>query len=177
MPLDVRPAVPDDAAAIAAVHVRAWQVAYRGLIPDEMLDRLSVEQREETWREAMSGEDVPAVYVAVKDGAVVGFCAAAAPGRDVYAGADVAEIGAIYVDPDAWRTGVGSALMDAALEDLRAGGWRWVTLWVLAENQQAQDFYARYGLKPDGAETTHGSGEREVRLRGSLDKPSSSPPD
>lgn len=169
MPLEVRPAIPDDAAAIAAVHVRAWQVAYRGLIPDEVLDGLSVEQRQEAWRQAMSGEDSPAVYVAVKDGAVVGFCAAAAPGRDVYAGGDVAEIGAIYVEPDLWRRGIGSALMDAAIDDLRAVGWRWVTLWVLAKNEQARGFYARYGLQPDGAETTHeDSGEREIRLRGSI---------
>jgi RimJ/RimL family protein N-acetyltransferase len=42
-----------------------------------------------------------------------------------------------------------------------------VTLWVLAENQQARDFYARFGFEPDGAEMKHaGSGEKEVRLRG-----------
>lgn len=59
--------------------------------------------------------------------------------------------------------------MDVALGDLRAGGWRWVTLWVLAENQQARDFYARFGFAPDGAETTHEhSGKAEVRLRGAI---------
>jgi hypothetical protein len=42
-----------------------------------------------------------------------------------------------------------------------------VTLWVLAENRQARDFYARFGLVADGRETTHeDSGAREVRLRG-----------
>jgi ribosomal protein S18 acetylase RimI-like enzyme len=169
VPLEVRHAVPDDAPAIADVHVRAWQVAYRGLIPDETLDRLSVEQREEAWRQAMTGEECPAVYVAVKDGAVVGFCAAAAPARDVYAGPDVAEIGAIYVEPDLRRSGVGRALMNVALDDLRAAGWRSVTLWVLAENERALRFYGQYGFEPDGAETAHeGSGEREVRLRAPL---------
>ena len=59
-------------------------VAYRGLIPDETLDRLSVKQR----------ADVPAVYVAVKGGVTVGFCAVAALGQDD----GVAEIGAIYVE-------------------------------------------------------------------------------
>src|SRR5215207_562222 len=102
-----------------------------------------------------------------KTPAVVGFCAVAAPSRDEDADDDVAEIAAICVDPDAWRVGVGRALMDVALADLRADGWRWVTLWVLAENHPARDFYARFGFEPDGAEMTHESRrEKEVRLRG-----------
>ncbi len=165
--VEVRQAVPEDASAIAAVHVGSWQAAYRGLLPDELLDGLSAAQREVTWREAMTGDARPAVYVAVVDGAVVGFCAVAAPGRDSDVADDTAEIGAIYVDPGLWRTGVGRALMDVALRDLRADGWRWVTLWVLAENEPAREFYARFGFEPDGAELTHEpSGGKEVRLRG-----------
>jgi ribosomal protein S18 acetylase RimI-like enzyme len=167
MVVEVRRAVLEDAASIAAVHVRTWQVAYRGLMPEEVLDGLSVEKREENWRRALSAGEVFAVYVAVEEMGVVGFCAVGAPSRDDDAGKGVAEIGAIYVDPDSWRMGVGRALMDVALADLRAAGWRQVTLWVLAENQQARDFYRRFGFEPDGAEMTHeGSGETEVRLRG-----------
>jgi RimJ/RimL family protein N-acetyltransferase len=169
MVVEVRQAVPEDAAAIATVHVGSWQAAYRGLMPDALLDGLSVTQREVTWRDALSDDQGPAVYVAVQDGAVVGFCAVAAPGRDSDAADDSAEIGAIYVDPGLWRTGVGRALMDVALRDLRAGGWRSVTLWVLAENHQARHFYARLGFEPDGAEMTHEpSGGTEVRLRGAI---------
>jgi len=164
--LEVRRAVPDDAAPIGCVHVRAWQVAYRGLMSDEVLNGLSVEQREKMWQHVLAGEESPTVYVAVEDAAVVGFCAVATPSRDEDAELDVAEIVAIYVDPDVWRAGVGRALMDAALADLRAKRWRWVTLWVLAENHPAREFYARFGFEPDGAEMTHESDEKEVRLRG-----------
>jgi ribosomal protein S18 acetylase RimI-like enzyme len=162
----VRRAVPDDAASIAAVHVRTWQLAYRGLMADEVLDGLSVAQREQQWRGDLR-EANPAVYVAVEAETVVGFCAVAAPSRDGDADDGVAEIGAIYVLPSAWRSGVGRALMNAALADLRAEQWRWVTLWVLADNQRARDFYAGFGFEPDGAEMTHErSGQKEVRLRG-----------
>lgn len=158
--------MPEDAAAIAAVHVRAWQAAYRGLMPNELLDALSVAQREELWGQLLLPEDGPRVYVAVADGDVVGFCAVSAPSRDEDAEARVAEIGAIYVHPEAWRSGVGRALMDVALDELQADGWRWVTLWVLAENRQARDFYARFGFTLDAAEATHApSGATEVRLR------------
>jgi ribosomal protein S18 acetylase RimI-like enzyme len=166
--VQVRRAVANDAVPIAGVHVRAWQVAYRGLMPDEVLDGLSVEPRARFWQQALAGERGPAVYVAVDGSAVVGFCAVASP-RDEDAGDDVAEIAAIYVEPDVWRIGVGRALMDAALAHLHADGRRWVTLWVLAENHRARDFYARFGLEPDGAEMTHqASGAKEVRLRGRI---------
>jgi ribosomal protein S18 acetylase RimI-like enzyme len=164
--LNVRRAVPEDAASIAAVHVATWRAAYRGLVPDAILDGLSLDQREQQWRDELTGESSPAVYVAAEDGAVVGFCAVAAPSRDEDASEGVAEIGAIYVRADSWRRGVGRSLMDAALTDLRAGGWRSVTLWVLAENRRARDFYARLGFEPDGAEMAEAqSGLNEVRLR------------
>jgi hypothetical protein len=41
----VRPARPDDALPVAGVHVRSWQAAYRGLLPDDYLDGLRAEER------------------------------------------------------------------------------------------------------------------------------------
>ena len=170
MGADVRRAVPADAAAIARIHVRAWQVAYRGLVPDDVLDGLSVEQWEIGWLKMISDtESSPITFVAERDGHVVGFVAHAAPSRDEDAHGRTAEVGAIYVDPGAWRSGVGSALMDAALDELRNGSWSELTLWVLAENAGARAFYAHYGFQPDGAEVLHEqSGQSEIRLRASL---------
>lgn len=170
MAAQIRRACPEDAAAMAAVHVKSWQVAYRGLMPDEILDGQSVEKRQGAWKQALEAEPNLTAYVAVEEEIVVAFCAVAAPSRDDDAGDGVAEVTAIYVAPTAWRAGHGRALMDAALADLRAGGWRWLTLWVLAENQQARAFYGRFGLHEDGAEMTHQrSGLREVRLRSPIE--------
>jgi hypothetical protein len=46
-----------DARNIAEVHVRAWRGAYKGLVPDEILDGLSVEERERSWRELLSPQE------------------------------------------------------------------------------------------------------------------------
>lgn len=166
----MRRAVPQDARAIAEIHVRSWQVAYRGLVPDDVLDGLSVAQREQFWREASAGgHGAGAVFVASGGSQIEGFCALSTPSRDEDADEGTAEIGAIYVDPSAWRRGVGGALMDAALTELRAGGWRQVTLWVLAANRPARDFYSRFGFEPDGGELIHArSGQTEIRLRAAV---------
>lgn len=49
----IRRATPDEAPAIADLSVRAWRAAYRGIVPDEVLDQLSVERRATGWRNAI----------------------------------------------------------------------------------------------------------------------------
>jgi hypothetical protein len=41
----LRPAEPGDAIAVARVHVRSWQAAYRTLLPDDYLDQLRPKDR------------------------------------------------------------------------------------------------------------------------------------
>ncbi len=81
--LTIRDATPDDAPAIAAVHVGAWQVAYRGQIPDEVLDGLRLETRERWWRidwwKRAGGSH--RLLIAQSEADIVGF-AAAGPSRD-----------------------------------------------------------------------------------------------
>jgi len=42
------PAEPDDAIAVARVHVGSWQAAYRTLFPDDYLDQRRPEDRAQT---------------------------------------------------------------------------------------------------------------------------------
>jgi GNAT superfamily N-acetyltransferase len=166
----VRAAKQEDAWAIARVHVCSWQVAYRGLVPDGVLDGLSIEHRERIWRKLLSESGGASfTLVAERDGGVAGFCHVAAPSRDDDASDSTCEVTAIYVDPDAWRAGVGRALLDTALSDVRQDGWEEATLWVFAQNVGAHAFYERFGFTRDGAEVQHEpSGQIEVRLRASL---------
>jgi hypothetical protein len=53
--MEIRRAVADDARGIAQVHVKSWQAAYRGLLPQSYLDALSVEQREAFWVQVIPG--------------------------------------------------------------------------------------------------------------------------
>jgi ribosomal protein S18 acetylase RimI-like enzyme len=167
----IRRAATAYARAIAAVHVASWQVAYRGLVPDAVLDGLSVERRERGWRERLGRPDAGASFtlVAERDGAVAGFCSVAAPSRDGDAGERTAEVAALYVEPAQWRTGVGATLLRAALDALRADGFDAVTLWVLEDNARGRAFYRRLGFAADGATQELAELEaREVRLRAAL---------
>ena len=166
MLVGVRRAGPADAAAIAGVHVRAWQVAYRGLVPDAILDAMSVPAREARWDAILRRDNASRyTFVAARGPLVIGFCSIIAPSRDADAGARTAEVAAVYVEPDRWRTGTGSALLRAALQALRDDGWHDVTLWVFADNVGARTFYERFGFAPDGREELDTrTGQQMIRL-------------
>lgn len=141
----IRPAVPEDAEAIARVHVASWQTTYRGIIPDDVLAGLSVERRAEMWARAagLSGRDGRSLTVAHDGHIIVGF-AAGGPVQHpdpVYTG----ELYAIYLLASHQRLGVGRRLVAAVAEALAAGHHRTMLLWVLSANARARRFYESLG--------------------------------
>lgn len=165
----IREAVGADAPAIADIHVRSWQAAYRGILPDELLDALSVTEREASWI-AILGEDGDhrLTLVAERDGGnLAGFCSVATPSGDGDTGERTAEIGALYVDPGHWRRGVGATVLSSALDELGRRRYRDVVLWVLPENRPALAFYERFGFEvEEGVEKLEErSGQPVIRLR------------
>ena len=97
----IREPVQDDADDMGAVHVHAWLAAYRGIMPDEYLDGLSVEERATMWREGLANpprERFARRVAEADDGRVVGFCIVGPEGADEEAVGG--ELYAINVDPD-----------------------------------------------------------------------------
>jgi len=155
--VQVRRARVGDEWAVAEVHVRSWQVGYRGLIPDDYLEDLRPADRAEAY--AFGGDD-PLTIVAVTD-RIRGF-ASMSPGEGV--------LGAFYVDPEAWGTGLGRALI-VEVERRLAQHHPEATLWVLAGNVRARRFYEAGGWRPDGGEQRDrvwGVTVDEVRYRKTL---------
>jgi GNAT superfamily N-acetyltransferase len=153
--MELRAAVPDDALAVARVHVRAWQAGYAGLLPAAYLDGLRAEER--AARYTFGRSDGPQTTVAVMGDSIVGFATLVG-----------AELSALHVDPSMWRRGVGSALIARARDDLAAAGIAEAHLWLLAGNDRALQFYQRDGWASDGArrsDVVWGVAVDELRLR------------
>jgi len=141
----IREATPQDAKGIAHVHVKTWQCAYRGQIPDSYLDGLSVEQRMETWKKNLAEQNEKNhASVALHKQAVIGWCTYGVS-RDDDVSNNTGELYGIYVHPDFIGKGVGSALMKRALKQLRDDGYAKATLWMLESNEKSQGFYEHQG--------------------------------
>jgi GNAT superfamily N-acetyltransferase len=147
-----------------------WLTGYREIISPEKLAELPIDR----WRhEVTIGLRRPVAdsftYVAEADGRFAGYCYVAAPTREADLGSEIAEVVAMYVRPSHWRGGVGTALMEAALERLSGLPYEEAVLWTFKRNDRAVAFYERHGWTPDGAEKIHPrTGEPAVRLRRSV---------
>lgn len=143
----LRPAVPDEAMAVARVHVRAWQIAYKGLMPDEYLAGLRPEERAQRYDFGSLDASRPKTLVAIEADTVLGF-ATISPARDENA-AGQGELCALYVEPGCWGRGVGRALAAAARNELCRLGFMRAVLWVVAGNARATQFYRADGWAQD----------------------------
>ena len=153
----IRRTTPEDAPALAGLHLDVWDDAYAGLMDQSILDRrrADLEGRVQRWRDILAEHD--RTLLAVGPDGLVGF-ASAGPGRDN----DVApeldlELWALNTRAAWWGTGVGYALLREAIGDRAA------YLWVLAGNDRAIHFYERQGFRLDGTEDEHDEG-RHVRM-------------
>ncbi len=175
----VRSPVPADADDVGRVHVRAWQVGYRGQMPDDYLDGLSIVDRQAVWRQRLTDGLVDNVMFVAEDpidGHVCGWVGVGwlRPEATADCGPDTGELWALNLEPEAWGRGIATALMAAAVAELRAQGYRRAILWVLDSNARGRRFYEREGWSAEGVVKTdldRGFALRELRYGRDLAPP------
>ena len=150
----IRPAKQADAQALGAVYCQSWQQGYAGLMPQFFLDALTpVNCAPKPDHIAPDRR-----FVAEVNGEVVGTITFG-KGRD--SGSEgFAEIYALYVLPEHWRTGQGRALVRSVVDTVKAQGFSGLYLWTLGDNARARAFYEHLGMTLTGQ-------EREFEIAGS----------
>lgn len=135
----IRAASSADAPALASVHLDTILIAYADLIPPDE-PRPTNQSLVEEW-ESLFHDSTSKAFLAEENGQPVGTVAIRSD-PDV---ADCGQLRRLYVVPDRWNHGVGSALHDRAVAALQNHGFQRVGLWVLEANAQARHFYERRG--------------------------------
>jgi GNAT superfamily N-acetyltransferase len=149
----IRLAMPADAMNVARVHVRAWQHAYRGLMPDAPLDALDPAERAARYTFGTDDPTRPTTLLADDDGAIVGFTTIG-PAKTSLDFPGAGEVYALNVDPERWRQGVGRVLLAEACTRLAARGHTLAVLWMLVGNTRASRFYETLGWALDDGRRT-----------------------
>ncbi len=134
----IRPMTIADTSMVGDVHVRAWQAAYRGVMPDQCLDGLRPEDRADMWRRSIEADWSGQRDVITVDGQVTGF---AAYGPERGGEPTRGELYAINLHPDSWRHGLGRRLLRHVMAELSRHGFTAAVLWVEASNDRARQFY------------------------------------
>ncbi len=139
--IDIRKAEPEDAAAIADVHLESWMGAYSGIIPYRALARMIARRGSEWWARAIRRSAT--VLVVEIGGAVAGY---ATLGRNRSRELpQQGEIYELYLKPEFQGIGLGTRLFKAARRTLADHGLSGLVVWALEENGGAVSFYANAG--------------------------------
>ncbi|HEY2476945.1 MAG TPA: GNAT family N-acetyltransferase [Candidatus Cybelea sp.] len=147
VPVRIRPARAADVPRIATIHVAAWHVAYRGLIPDDQIAARTLELRIGHWTAGLERSDL-LIFVACDDNeGVQGFASVTRIEDEAFQ----SYLETLYVMPDAWGRGIGRELLSAIGARLLDAGVTNMALRTLRLGE-ARGFYERLGarLVPEG---------------------------
>jgi GNAT superfamily N-acetyltransferase len=129
----IRAATPGDLEAIALMHARSWHHGFHDFIAAGLLPDAEVSDRRAFWATRIPQQPTGLVLVAEDSTGITGACAIDMPSEvNGFSDSTGAEVEALYVDPIAWRTGTGRALLAYARPILRTRGHHSWALWTLS---------------------------------------------
>lgn len=130
----IRDAALEDAGEIAEIHVASWRSTYGGMVAQETLDALSVDERAAMWRSGLAKASRPEFLLVAElpTGRLAGFASGGPErsGHPEYKG----ELFAIYLLEEHLRAGIGSALVREVMKRLRAQDIPNMIMWMLKDN-------------------------------------------
>ena len=133
----------DDIYDVARLHLESWKTAYRHILPEEMVCRLSLREFIATWKTIL--RDAGRVNWVYDDrNGIQGYVSCR---HESEYGWKRGEIIGIYVAPESWGRGIGKRLMGHALKWMSAQQCDVADLWTIVENRRARKFYESIGFK------------------------------
>ncbi|NHC43551.1 GNAT family N-acetyltransferase [Bacillus sp. MM2020_1] len=147
--MNIRKAVLSDAKGIAKVHVDCWKTTYKNIVPDEFLNNLTYESREQLWK-----NNIPngGVYVAEnREGEIVGFSSGGIERSGNYNGFE-GELYAIYILKEHQSKSIGKALVKPIIDEIKEMGLNSMLVLVLKDNISRLFYEALGGEKIDTVE-------------------------
>lgn len=163
--ISIRSAESRDVPEIERVARRAWNAVYDGILLQDTIDAALDEwYAREQIRQHVENDDF-SFFVAEDGGLVCGYVSG---GKNELGSGEVA---AIYVDPEHWRRGIGTRLIDHFEAHGLERGWRTMQIRVIAENDIARTFYEKHEYEVESTEEAPLFGEpiAEVCYQKSLD--------
>lgn len=147
---EIRYATSHDAKALGEIHAKSWKKAYRGIVPDHILDNISAEKRQKYFEKVIREGSEANALIFMEDTAVGFICIGKCRDEDKKELDHCGEVWGLYILPEFWNRGFGSKIMNWGINELTSQGYTTISLWVLKDNRNARIFYEKYGFRFEG---------------------------
>lgn len=142
----------EELADVIRAHGLAWREAYRGVLPDHVVDQIPVEPTDQAiadWYERIR-DDRDRFLVAVSGDAIRGYIYLRwGDETKDFVGANEAGLKEIYVHPDYWGQGIGTTLLEHGI-DLLPDDIGALKLEMVSGNEIGKRFYEARGFERAG---------------------------
>lgn len=138
--IEIRPSISEDEIGIRNVQVITWKSTYRGIIPDDILDQMTVDNfsRRPKIVDPMLMKSRRSFVAVNQSKQIVGFAVGgAARSPDWHY---ESELWAIYVLPSEQGKGIGKKLFSAFWSAIE-GDYQNLIIWALEKNNASHQFY------------------------------------
>jgi len=156
----IRKVQPGDEKDLAFIQTESWKAAFKGIIPDDLLEKCTDRTRAENMYRGLLEEHIGNGYLLFDDEGRPHCIAWWDKARDEKM-IGYAELICIHSLPGNWRKGYGSMMMNGVLTDVKNAGYDRILLWVFDKNERAIGFYNAHGFAR-GGETKPALGADEV---------------
>lgn len=142
--MKIRIANGEEIEAVAKVYVDSWRTTYRGLVPEDYLNRLTYEGAKQKWFHFLNNEIDSFIYIAINEaGKVIGFASGKSIDDENFNG----ELYSLYLSRESRGLGIGRNLVSSIAEHFREQGITSMMVWVMEQNKSGLGFYKRMGGK------------------------------
>ncbi len=142
--IEVRLAQASDIKALAKVQTSSWKVAFKSILSADVLEQYTDVKSCTQMLQGVLDESKGNLYIAYLNGEPCGEIFWCDDNEET------AEIVAVHSLESSWGTGVGQAMFNKVLLDIKASDKSKVYLWVFEKNMRARRFYEKYGFIHNG---------------------------
>jgi len=130
-----------DSLEIARLIKDGWNSAYKGLISEEFLKNMNIDDMAAKWKNNIETNEN--IYVYVSNDKILGVIRFG--DAKEYATQNIGEIFCLYVKPEEKRKGIGTQLLEFAKNKLIQEGYQKMIIWCVKGNKQGANFYKKCG--------------------------------
>lgn len=142
--MEIRIGCKNDVKNISEVYVDSWRITYRGLVPDDYLDKLSYIETEKKWMDFLNNEKENFIFVVSNEvGNIIGFASGRSIGEKDFGG----ELYSLYLLQECREKGLGRLLVKTIAKHFKEKGIDSMMVWVMKNNELGLGFYKNIGGK------------------------------
>jgi len=143
MDIIIHKALPEDAQNYADCHISCWQTAYKGIVPDEYLEKMLVDRQKmvDRYKERLTNPGTCEHYCVLYEEKMIGFITIDKSIKND----DLNNTGiwAVYLIEEFRNRGFGKKMLDFSIKELKSVAPKEISLWVFEENVKARRFYEK----------------------------------